>query len=56
MQQSGTRGWEVRLMLFNAMMVQVLIYGVEFLGGTTQVVHGMNCRKSKNCTYIDKWG
>ena len=32
--QSDTQGWEVRLMLFNAIVVQVLLYGVEVLGGT----------------------
>ena len=32
--QSYTRGWEVKLMLFNAMVTQVLLYGVEVLGGT----------------------
>ena len=32
--QSNTRGWEVRLMLFNAMVVQVFLYGVE-VGGCT---------------------
>ena len=30
--QSNTQGWEVRLMLFNAM--QVLLYRVEVWGGT----------------------
>ena len=32
--QSDTRGWEVKLMLFNAMVTQVLLYGVEVWGGT----------------------
>ena len=32
--QSDTRGWEVRLMLFNAMVTQVLLYGVELWGDT----------------------
>ena len=27
--QSDTCGWEVKLMLFNAMVTQVLLYGVE---------------------------
>ena len=32
--QSDTCGWEVKLMLFNAMVTQVLLYGVEVRGGT----------------------
>ena len=32
--QSDTHGWEVRSMLFNAMVAQVLLYGVEVWGGT----------------------
>ena len=32
--QSDTHGWEVKLMLFNAMITQVLFYRVEVQGGT----------------------
>ena len=32
--QSDACGWEVKLMLFNAMVTQVLLYGVEVWGGT----------------------
>ena len=31
--QTDTGGWEVRLMLFRAMAVQVLLYGVELWAG-----------------------
>ena len=31
---SDTGGWEVKLMLFNAMVILVLLYGVEMWGGT----------------------
>ena len=32
--QCGTRGWELRLMLVNALAVQVLLHGVELQGST----------------------
>ena len=32
--KSDTCGWEVKLMLFNVMVTQVLLYGVEVKGGT----------------------
>ena len=32
--QSDTHGWEVKLVLFNAMVTQVLLYGVEVWGDT----------------------
>ena len=39
--QCDTQGREARLMLFNAMMAQVLLYGVEVWGGTLHLVHLM---------------
>ena len=35
--QSDTCGWEVKLMLFNAMVTQVLLYGVEVWGGLMRI-------------------
>ena len=32
--QSDTCGWEVKLLLFNAMITQLLLYGVEVWGDT----------------------
>ena len=32
--RSDTHGWEVKLMLCNAIVTQVLLYGVEVWGGT----------------------
>ena len=46
--QSDTRGWEVRLMLFNAMVVQVLLYGVEVWGGTISLSAWNEIRKFKS--------
>ena len=37
--QNDTQGWEVRLMLFNAMVVQTLLYGVEVTVALSQSVH-----------------
>ena len=32
--QSEAQGWEVRLMLFKAMVIELLLYGVEMWGGS----------------------
>ena len=37
--QSDAPGWEVRLMLFNAIVVQVLFYAMGVRGGTIVLVH-----------------
>ena len=34
MQPKRTRRWEVRVLLFDSMVVQALLYGVEVWGGT----------------------
>ena len=46
--QCDTRGWEVRLILFNAMVVQVLLYGAEVWGGTISLSAWNEIRKFKS--------
>ena len=49
--QCDTRGWEVRLMLFNAMVVQVFLYGVTL----SHLTRGIKWTKSNTCSYSENW-
>ena len=51
--QCDTRGWEVRLILFNAMVVQVLFYGVEVWGGIISLGAWNEIREFKICFYVE---
>ena len=39
--RSDPRVWEVKMMLFNAMIVHVLLYGGEVWGGIMSLVNGL---------------
>ena len=49
--QSDTRGCEVRLMLFNIVVIKVLLYGVAI----SHSVNGMKLRTFKFCSCINNW-
>ena len=53
MQTIDTRGWKVRLMLFNAMMVKLLLYGVEMWGGTISLSAWNEIEKIPKSSYVD---
>ena len=50
--QSDTRGWEVRLMLFKSIVVQVLIYGVEVGGDTISLSARDEHRQNPKIVFI----
>ena len=55
--QCDTRGWEVRLMLFRTMVVQVLLYEVEVWGGTTPLRARNEVEKiQKTFSCTGNWG
>ena len=51
--QSDTQGWEVRLMLFNAMVVQMFLYGAKLWGGIISLSAWNEIGKFKICSYVE---
>ena len=45
--QRGTRGWELRLILFNAMVIRVLFFKVEVWMTLSHLMHGINRQNPK---------
>ena len=55
--QSETQGWEVRLRLLKAMVIELLLYGVEMWGdGISRSAWNETEKIQKNVLTYNNWG